>query len=183
MTDYLATKGPHGVSITFERGSSILTYASAGLFILVAGTLGGLILLNKAQSEAHASLLTEVSEKEEDLRGDILSQIFLLEAQLKGLRTVLSSHTLPSNIIRFVERNTLSQVQFLTFGFDAASRKLEMLGEAASYSVLAQQINVFERDPSVERVEFGGLSITGANHAGFSLKLTFKPTLLTLRQQ
>lgn len=183
MADLLGTKESYGTSLALERGSSILLYLSIGLFFLVGAAFGGLLLLNRAQKESHVTLLGEVNKKEEDLKSDILRQIFLLEGRLKGLRTLLSAHIFPSNVIKLLERDTLPQVRFLNFNFDAASGRLDMTGEAASYSVLARQINVFERDPQIEQVEFGGLSILGgANLAGFKLTIIVKPSSLTSRQ-
>mgnify|MGYP001602555926 FL=1 len=57
-----------------------------------------------------------------------------------------------------------------------------MTGEAASYRALAAQIGIFERDPQIEKTEFGGLSATSGGLVGFKLSLTVKPALLHLRQ-
>lgn len=182
MADLLTKReSSYVTSIALERGSSILLYISLAAFLIIGATFGGLLLLNRAQKEARTTLLDEVNKKEENLKTDLLRQIFLLEGRLKNLRTLLSSHVFPSNVVKLIERDTLPQVRFLNFSFDATSGKLDMTGEAASYSILARQINVFERDPQIERIEFGGLSIIGgSNFAGFKLAIVFKPTLLTL---
>ena len=53
-----------------------------------------------------------------------------------------------------------------------------MSGEATSYSTIARQIGVFERDQNIERVEFGGLSLGANNVAGFKVSLIFKRSFL-----
>lgn len=97
------------------------------------------------------------------------------------MRTLLSQHLFPSNVLRFLEINTHARVRFLNFNFGADSRKLDMTGEAATYAALAEQIAVLENDPNVEAVEFGGLSIGAKNFVNFKIAVIFKPALLLLR--
>lgn len=163
-----------------ERGGSFLFYLSLAAFLFVASTSGGLALLNRAQEEAMTVLTEEVKDKDKGLRTDLVNQIFLVDQRLKNLRQLLSEHTASSNVFGLLEKDTLPQVRFLNFNFDVSARKLDMSGEAASYSVIARQIGVFERDPNIERVEFGGLSLSGSN-AGFKVALIFKRSLLGFR--
>lgn len=168
--------------MTTDRGSSLVFYLALVVFLIITTALGGLFLLNRAQKEARQALVGEVKEKENNLKGGILNQIFTLEQRLKNLRSLLSGHVFPSNVFTFLEKNTLPEVRFLNMVFDAEARKLDMSGEASSFSVVSRQVNIFERDPQVERVEFGGLSSSGANLAGFKLTIMFKKSFLLLRQ-
>lgn len=163
-----------------EQGGSILFYISLGLFFVIGAGLGGLFLLNKAQKEARETLVEEVDQKQSNLRTDLLDQIFLLEQRLKNLRTLLSEHVFSSNAIALIEQDTLPQARFFNFNFDAVARKLDMTGEAINYAMVARQIGIFERDPQVESVEFGGLSIGGNNLAGFKISIIFKRNFLHL---
>lgn len=156
-------------------------YLGLVVFLAAAASFAGLTLLNRAQKEAREVLLTEVREKQGTLRTDLVNQIFLLDERLKNLRTLLAGHVFSSNVLRFVESTTLPQVRFINFSFDASSRKLDMTGEAISYAVLARQIGIFERDPNIEKVEFGGLSLGANNFAGFKITLIFKKSFLNIR--
>lgn len=55
-----------------------------------------------------------------------------------------------------------------------------MIGEAASYAVLAEQIAALEKNQSVEKVEFGGLSLGTKNLVNFKIAIILKPALLEL---
>lgn len=181
MADLLTKKEPYISTLQLKRGGSFLFFVVLAVFFVMAASSGGLALLNKAQSAAQETLWEEVRGKEGSLRTELLAQIFLIEQRLRNLRLILAEHVFTSNVLRLLEQETLPQVRFLNFNFDAASRKLDMTGEAASYSILARQIGVLERNPNIERVEFGGLAIGGNNLAGFKLTLIFKKSLLLLR--
>ena len=164
------------------QGASFLLYPGVGLFILVLIATVGIFVLNRAQEMRREEFIVQNRAKEENLRPELLNQITLLEGRLKGVTGLLANHVFTSNVFKVIEANSHPQVRFLNFNFAADSLKVDMSGEAASYSVLARQIGIFERESQVERVEFGGLSATSEGLVGFKLSLIFKPTLLHLRQ-
>lgn len=181
MPDLLLKKESPLSSLQIRRGGSLLFYFSLLVFFVTVASYGGLRLLNNAQGQAREELLAQVKTKEEELRPELLNQIFLLDSRLRSMRTLLSQHLFPSNILRFLEAHTHSQVRFLNFNFGADSRKLDMTGEAATYAALAEQIAVLENDQNVEAVEFGGLSIGAKNFVNFKIAVIFKPALLRLQ--
>ncbi len=181
MADLLAKKEPYISAAVIERSSSLLFFAVLAIFFLVAASSGGLALLNRAQSTAHAEVLEQVQEKGGNLQTDLLNQIFLVDQRLSNLRLLIADHIFTSNALRLLEQETLPQVRFLNFNFEATSRKLDMTGEAASYSLLAKQIGIFERNPNIERVEFGGLAMGGSNLAGFKITVIFKKSFLLIQ--
>lgn len=181
MADLLLKKESPLAKIRLERGGSVFFYASLALFFLVLAGYGGLSLLNRSQNAAKDLLLEEVGAKRENLRPELLSQIFLLDRRLKNIRAVLSNHVFTSNALRFLESSAHPQVRFLSFTLSAAGRKIDLTGQAASYATLAKQIGILERDPGLERVEFGGLSTLDNNTVGFKLTLIFKQALLQIR--
>lgn len=148
---------------------------------MVSAGYGGLALLNNAQEKAQEELVTQAKTKEEELRPELLNQIFLLDARLKTMRALISKHTFPSNTLRFIETHTHAEVRFLNFNFGADARKLDMTGEAGSYLALAEQIAILENSENVEAVEFGGLSLGTKNFVNFKVAIIFKPTLLQLQ--
>lgn len=163
------------------QGGSILFYLSLALFFFALAGYGGLFLLNRAQREAKQNLVEEARLKEGNLRSDLVNQIFLLDQRLRNLRGLLTSHIFSSNVFKLLEQDTLPQVHFLSFNFNATLRNLDMTGEAVNYATLARQIGIFERDPYIEHVEFGGLSAGANNLAGFKITITLRPNLLQIR--
>lgn len=181
MADLLLKKESPLQALQIQRGGSFLFYLSLLAFFVVSAGYGGLALLNNAQEKAREELVAQAKTKEEELRPELLSQIFLLDSRLKTMRTLISKHTFPSNVFRFMETHTHQQVRFLNFNFNGDARKLDMIGEAASYAALAEQIAILEGSENVEAVEFGGLSLGTKNLVNFKVAIIFKPTLLQLQ--
>lgn len=165
----------------FERGGSLLFAGS--LFLLVATLVGlvGLALLSKTKAGERDRIAAQNREKEESLRPEELESVAALDRRLKNLRSLLDNHTFASNVFTVIEQNTHPQARFTTFNFTAESRKLDMSGETTSYSALSRQIAMFERAAQIERVEFGGLSVTEGKSLGFKISIIFKPTLLSIK--
>jgi len=164
-----------------ERGGSAFFFASLILIILILMLWGGLAILNASRAAVREQIANQNKQKEENLRPELLNQVAVLDNRLRNVRTLLDGHVFSSNIFKAVEQDTHPQVRFTNFAFTADSRKVDMSGEAATYSVLSRQIGILERDPQVDRVEFGGLSSTEAKFVGFKLTVVFKPTLLGIR--
>ncbi len=156
-------------------------YFSLILFFLIAATYGGLFFLNRGQKEARNLLLEEIKFKEEELRPELLNQIFTLDNQLKNLRSLLARHVFTSNVLALLESNTLPRVRFTNFNLTAGSLKVDLTGEAANYAALAEQVAILERHPQIEKTEFGGLYQVSPSLVGFKLSLTLKPGLLSLK--
>lgn len=149
---------------------------------MVFGASGVLVILNRSRETQKVQFIAQNKTKEESLRPELLNQIAILEARLTGARTLLGGHTFASNVFRVLEADTHPQVRFSNFAFARGGLKVDMTGEAANYRVLARQIGLFEQDPQIQKVEFGGLAGTAAGLVGFKLSLTFRETLLHLRQ-
>lgn len=148
--------------------------------MVLAATIG-LVVLNHSRESQKAQFIAQNKIKEESLRPELLDQIASLETRLENARALLTNHPFASNVLRVLEQDTHPQVRFSNFSFARDGLKADMSGEAASYRVLARQIGIFEQDPQIQKVDFGGLSTTGEGLVGFKLTLVFRPSLLQLR--
>lgn len=164
-----------------ESSRSIFFYIAFLLFLVTIAAYGGIFFLDKRQVSAQEDLLDEIRLKEEELRPELLSQIFLLESRLRNMRELIVKHVRYSNVLKFLELNTHPQVRFSNFTFSTDSRRLGINGEAGNYAILAEQVGIFERNPQVEKVEFGGLSLGSGGRPGFNLTVIVKSSLLTTR--
>lgn len=181
MPDFLLKKEHPTPTLRLDRTGSALFFVSLGLFLLILAAYGGLWLLNRAQHQTILTLREQIQSKEEDARPELINQILALDQRLSNIRAILGKHVFLSNIFRLIEKGVHQEVRFSNFNLSANSRKIDLTGEAASYAALARQIALFEQDPQIERVEFGGLTLSGENLLGFKLTLTFKQALLQIR--
>lgn len=172
---------PSQFAVPPRNTGALFILALAFLSIMLVAS-GALFVLNHAREGQQAQFIEQNKIKEEGLRPELLNQIASLDERLKAVRTLLSNHTFASNIFRVLEADTHPDVRFGNFSFVASALKVDVTGEAASYRALARQIAIFEQDPQIRSVEFGGLSTTGEGLVGFKLSLIFQPTFLHLRQ-
>ncbi|MEK7541779.1 MAG: hypothetical protein AAB533_02955 [Patescibacteria group bacterium] len=183
MSDFLSSQRSSVLTrFGAGRGVSLFFPVAVVACAAVVAAIGGLLALNRVREAEREEFVAQNTIKEESVRPELLAQISLLDRRLKGVRGLLDEHTLTSNIFRMIEADTHPQVRFLNFIFSADGLKIDMTGEAANYRALSQQIGIFERDPQIEKTEFGGLSATSEGLVGFKLSLTVKQALLHLRQ-
>lgn len=183
MPDQIAygNPAPNLEEIRARSSSSFLFYVSFLIFLLVLAAYGGLIFLNRAQQSAEEEILAQIDQKRQELRPELVRHIFSLEQRFKTIQSLFGKHAFPSRTFTWLEQHTHPRVAFTTFNFDSASRKLILTGTVDSLLSLNQQIAIFQQDPSIEKVDFGGLAFkkeTGG--ANFNATIVFKPAFLQL---
>lgn len=166
--------------LDFESSGSLLFSVSLTIFILVFAAFGGLILLNRSRTSELDALARQNQVKEEALHPELLEAVTILDKRLRNMRSLLGGHVFGSNAFKVLEQTTHPQVQFSIFNFAVEDRKVGVSGSAPNFTVLSHQIGILERDPQVESVEFGGLSLRERT-IGFTLSIIFKPGLLLIR--
>lgn len=176
-----ANPAPNLEEIRSRHSNSFLFYISFLVFLLTLAAYGGLIFLNRAQQGAEQETLAQIDQKRQELRPELVQQIFSLETRFKTIRSLIQKHTFPSRTFTWLEQHTHPRVSFTTFSFDGASRKLVLAGTADSLVSLNQQIAVFQQDPDIEKVDFGGLAFKKeSGNVGFNATVILKPVFLQL---
>jgi len=157
-------------------------WAGLLLFFLTVAAYGGFTLLNRAQERARLELLAQIDLKREELNPELIGQLTSLDKRLKNLNTLLSSHSFPSRALTWIEQKTFATVFFPSFTFSGDQRRVDLAGETVSISLLNQQLNLLQREPDVEKMDFGGLSIGKDGAVSFKLTLFFKPSFIQLSE-
>ncbi len=183
MADFLLKKESSSSfisSIQIQKGASLAFYGSLTAFCFVLAGYGGLVFTNRSQLQTQGDLGVQIRAKEAELRPELINQIFILESRLKNMQTVLNGHVFTLNILKLLELNTLPRVRFNSFNLTVESRKIDMTGEASSYAVVTDQILLLERNPNIEKVEFGGITLGSNNLVNFQLTIFLKTSLFKL---
>ncbi len=157
-------------------GFTIFAYGSAALFLLVSGAYGLLLFLNHNLKVREPVLEQEIKEEETTLKKD-LHDLLLVDSRFNELKRLVANHRFSGRVFELFEKNTLLQVQFSSFNLSGSDRKVNLIGEAASFRTLAQQISLLENHPDIQGVEFGGLSLNAKNRVNFALTVIFNPSL------
>lgn len=102
----------------------------------------------------------------------------VLQSQLRALRAVLENHIYGSNFFSFLEGITHPKVRFISLDADLSQRQIKLSGQAASFSVLAEQLKILESDPNVERFLSSNFKTEQTGTISFLLDVTFKSNVL-----
>ena len=168
--------------VIYQGGVWLLNIGLILFFTSLIAT-GGLYLYQRSLESTHTRWLEQVKNQEGELRPDLLTQLVDLSNSLNITHELLSNHTFVSNVFSFLQQVTQPRVQFTTFSFTLDSQKIDVSGVAASYRVVADQINVLESNPQVEHVDFGGLSLGDRGLVNFKLAIIIRPDLLRFQSQ
>lgn len=178
MADGLIKQAPiKGLNLMDLLGSTLFTGALI-IFLGTGAVIAGAFAYGRYTRSQTESLKTKIADIEAGFEQSVLDQSIRRDQKLQGIQELLRSHLIPSNIFDLLERNTLPQVRFTVFSYSADAKKIDVTGEAASYSTLANQVRTFEALKEVDRVDFGGLSVTEKGLLNFKMTLVFKPKLL-----
>lgn len=96
-------------------------------------------------------------------------------------KEVLTQHRYLSNVFTFLEQNTLPEVRFSRFAYDATTNKVTLGVGAKSFDAVAQQKEIFSRDPAVSQLGIGSFNLTSTGGVEYEMDLTFNSTVLTSR--
>jgi hypothetical protein len=166
--------------LKYQERWSPFFYIAFFVFVIVLAVWGGLAGLNYSLEKRRTDFSEQTQLKIQSLDQGLIDQIFTLERRINNIRALLNAHVFLSNVFRLLEGDTHPKVRFSNFSVSAATNKIDLSGETESYAVLARQIAIFEGNPQVENVEFGGLSFSG-NLLGFKMTIIFRPSLLQIR--
>lgn len=161
--------------------SSIILRVGVVVFVGTAVLSGGAFAYKQYLAKQIAGASQELDAAQKGFEESALRQSVDRDRKLQALADLLRGHLIPSNVFTILQENTLSQIRFVIFSYTAESRRIDLTGESGSYSALAQQVRVFESLPSVERVDFGGLTLGEKGLLNFKMTLVFKPGLLQFK--
>ncbi len=178
-TENLIGLNHRSVMPTFRtRGGDVLFYVAVIIFVVSALAYGGLFVYRKIVNRQLTDLAAEVDKKFNSLAPELLKPIINFHDKIVSASDILHKHSMPSNVFSLLSKNTLSQVAFGSFSYNAGTRQIALSAQAASYAVLADQIGLFESLPDFENVDFGGLSLDPIGLVNFKITITFKQSLL-----
>jgi hypothetical protein len=146
------------------------------LCITVLVIIGGLFFYQRSLQATAAQWNEQVQAQEADLKLELLAQVTDLSRMIGVARELLSGHVFASNALLLTQSTVHSGVSLSALSFSRDSRKIELSGMADSYKSVAEQVNLFESHPQVEKVDFGGLSIGERGLVNFKIAVLFRPS-------
>ncbi|MDP3762947.1 MAG: hypothetical protein Q8Q97_02650 [bacterium] len=162
-------------------GVGILMFGGIILFAASLLTAGGVSLYKSLLTRQIAALTNSLKRLEADFEPPLIQELFKTSQEIQSASVLLAAHRFPSRLFKFLEENTLASARFTDFRFNAGEAKLVMTGEARSYTALAEQASVFEKNPLVRRLALANLALKENGNISFGMEIIFDPAILSSR--
>ena len=164
-----------------KRGLGILVFLGIIFFILALVILGGVFFYKNLLVRQTADLNNSLKRLEADFEPPLIQELARTSKTLAVGKELLSLHPSVSRLFKFLEDNTLEVVRFSNFVFSAKNLKLVMMGEAKSYTLLAQQASVFEKSPFVKKLSLSNLSLRENGNINFTVEMILDLSIFSSR--
>ncbi|MDP3784948.1 MAG: hypothetical protein Q8R12_02625 [bacterium] len=164
-----------------KRGVGILMFLGIIFFILAFVILAGVFFYKNLLVRQVAGLNNSLKRLEADFEPPLIQELARTSKTLAAGKELLSSHSSVSRLFKFLEDNTVELVRFSNFIFSAKDLKLIVMGEAKSYTLLAQQASIFEHSPLVKKLSLSNLSLRENGNINFTAEIILDPSSISSR--
>lgn len=164
-----------------RRGVGVLMFLGIILFILALVILAGVFFYKNLLTRQITDLNNSLKRLEADFEPPLIQELVRTSRALAVGKELLFSHRSSSRLFKFLEDNTLESVRFSNFVFSAKDLKLVMMGEAKSYTLLAQQASIFEHSPFVKKLSLSNLSLRENGNINFAAEMILDSSIISSR--
>ena len=145
--------------------------------IMVAGYLGMQLGYKPYLNSQIKSLDAKITNLSQVVDEEQQKNLITLYSQWINIQNLLNSHTVPSKLFDFLEKNTHSQIYYLSLNLSLMEKSIRLEGMSPNYNILTQQLELFQRASEIEKV-FLENAQNSEGGIRFSIQLIFKPELI-----
>lgn len=149
-------------------------FLSVLILVLVLLIWGGFFFYYKSLQTQKDNLNQRADEIYTSDNKDMTAKILNLEKDLKKAEKLIDSHVYASRALKLMEDYTLPNVQLLDFNLDVKSGLISAGGLAQTYTILAKQILLLEKQDSIKSVKVSNVSLDQLGGVGFSMEVSLK---------
>ena len=120
---------------------------------------------------------TQISEKNQSLNQVQVDNFVKFYSQVFNFKTLLDKHIFGSNILKFLEENTLKALNYTAFGLDMTRQEIKISGITPNYETLSQQLELFRQNDSVKDISFQNSSNNNQGGINFEVSIILKEDL------
>jgi hypothetical protein len=155
----------------------VLFYFS--VLLLIASILAFFLLnrsFEKAESELQSleeTLSREKTQEEKDLE----REVFGYQEKIEDFSELSKLHLYPSKFFNFFQELCHPQIWFSEFLLNLEDFNLSISGETENFSILGQQILIFQQEEKIKNTDLSEVSIGKEGKVNFTLDLYLKPEI------
>lgn len=167
-----------------SRPVGILSSLSLVIFFITLALGGGVYFWEQYQVKKVALLADSVTKVEKEFEPQLITQLQLLDKQLRNANILVKNHSVASPLFDLLELSTLKQVQFGKFDYavdEKAGIQVRMSGLADSYQSIAQQADVLGASTFLKNVIFSNFFLNPQGKVSFDLSFGITPEFLNFQ--
>lgn len=146
------------------------------IILLVSFLLAGSIFLYRRFLENRVDdLNANLRRIEGQFEAPLINELTRISKEIEAAKLVLANHVENSEVFDFLEAYTHTDVYFTSFGFDGMV--VAMAGSAPSYTVLAEQMRLFESSGVISSVRISNLGLKETGEVSFDISLGFDTSI------
>lgn len=171
-------------SAPVSRPVGFLSSISLILFFITIAIGGGVYFWKQYETKQVDLLAKSVQTVQKDFEPQLITELQLLDKQLRNANTLLKNHNIASPLFDLLESSTLKQVQFSKFEYvmdDTKGAQIKMSGIADGYQSIAQQADVLGSSTYLKNVIFSNFFLTQQGKVSFDLSFGVAPQFLNFQ--
>jgi len=102
--------------------------------------------------------------------------------KISDYELVFGNHKISSNLLRFIEEKTLSNIWFASFSMSQSANDVKLSGEAENMETLSRQIEVFEKGDYVKDISILNSEVQSSGKVKFVLNFDLDSKIFTVPQ-
>jgi len=153
--------------------------------IAIATVLGyfGLVQFEKKANKELGDVNEAIAKKETPAVKTLEAQILSTQKKINDFSALLSAHIWGSNAFKQLEALCHPRVLFTKFDLNRETSSAILSGQADSFEVLGQQIQIFEKGKFISKVDLQKVSMTREGIIEFTINITVNPQMFKERSE
>ncbi len=171
-------------SSTYQaRGFGLGILISLLLLVVSGGLFGGVYFYRQSLQKEIDGMISSLEKAKKAFEPNLAVELGQLTSLINGAKSLLPQHGNISEVFKFINANTLSDVRFSDFKYIASDKGISaaLVGEAKSYTTVALQAKLFEESDFIDRAMFSNFNLKEGGKVGFNVEIIFKPSLLVYK--
>ena len=153
------------------------------LFIFIVSIVGavGVFAYKLYLTNSIASKADFLKKAEGAFDPSVIQELIRIDSRINQAQLLLQKHVAPSGIFKFLEAQTLGQVQFDSFDYvlgDNDTAQVTLKGQADNFSTIALQSDQFSASKVLKNVVFSGILLGTNGKISFTVVANVNPSLI-----
>lgn len=140
--------------------SRLLMFAGTLFFISIAVYLGLEFGYKPYLSSQVGKLNDQIQRFTQEIPVNDQNNLISFYSQISNLNGILNQHVVSSPLFDWLEKNTENQIYYTKLDFTPSTGQLTLMGFSKTVNDFSQQLQVFQSDPGVDRININNFAFT-----------------------